>query len=124
MAIVEKVQHSKYSIITTDASTGVWQYSMWIKSENKHFRQSLRTKNRDLAEDKAEELFYEIKHKLRNNRKVFSPSIKNACDMYIKIRENDLKLKTITAGHEQLQFVEHCSYQHHSDGLSLIQKRL
>jgi integrase len=98
MAIVEKVQHGKYSIITTDASTGVWQYSMWIKSENKHFRQSLRTKNRDLAEDKAEELFYEIKHKLRNNRKVFSPSIKNACDMYIKLREKDLKLKTITAG--------------------------
>ena len=40
MPITKKIDFGKYSIITTDESGGVWQYSMWIKTENKHFRQS------------------------------------------------------------------------------------
>ena len=70
MAITNRIEVGKYALVTTDASFGVWQFSMWIKRENKHFRKSLRTKNRDLALDKGEELFYEIKHKIRNSKKV------------------------------------------------------
>ena len=51
MAITDRIEVGKYALVTTDASCGVWQFNMWIKRENKHFRQSLRTKNRDLAED-------------------------------------------------------------------------
>jgi hypothetical protein len=89
MAITDRIEVGKYALVTTDASCGVWQFNMWIKRENKHFRQSLRTKNRDLALDKGEELFYEIKHKIRNSKKVFAPSIKTACEMYLIQRKKD-----------------------------------
>ena len=56
----------------------VWQFSMWIKKENKAYRQSLRTNHIELAEEKAEMLYYDIRHKVQNNKKVFSPSIKSA----------------------------------------------
>ena len=98
MAITDRIEVGKYALVTTDASFGVWQFSMWIKRENKHFRQSLRTKNRDLALDKGEELFYEIKHKIRNSKKVFAPSIKTACEMYLKQRNKDIRLKIICEG--------------------------
>ena len=49
MAITNRIEVGKYALVTTDASFGVWQFSMWIKRENKHFRKSLRTKNLDLA---------------------------------------------------------------------------
>ena len=48
MAITNKIEVGKYALVTTDASFGVWQFSMWIKRENKHFRQSLRTNNKDV----------------------------------------------------------------------------
>ena len=46
-----------------NASGDVWQFSTWISQEKKYFRKSLRTKDRELAQERARELFYEIQGK-------------------------------------------------------------
>ena len=97
MAITERVDKDNYTIVRTGDSNKVWQFSMWIRAENKQYRQSLRTNHIELAEEKAEDLYYEIRHKLQNNKRVFSPSCKSAVEMYVRHRENDVKNKYITA---------------------------
>ena len=61
--ITEKVEKDNYTIVRTKGSNKVWQFSMWIKKENKAYRQSLRTNHIELAEEKAEMLYYDIRHK-------------------------------------------------------------
>ena len=97
MAITERVDKDNYTLVRTNDSNKVWQFSMWIRSENKQYRQSLRTNHIELAEEKAEDLYYDIRHKLQNNKRVFSPSCKSAVEMYVRHRENDVKNKYITA---------------------------
>jgi integrase len=96
--ITEKVEKDNYTIVRTKGSNKVWQFSMWIRKENKAYRQSLRTNHIELAEEKAEMLYYDIRHKVQNNRKVFSPSIKSAIEMYMEYRRNDVGNGYITLG--------------------------
>ena len=42
MAITERVDKDNYTIVRTGDSNKVWQFSMWIRAENKQYRQSLR----------------------------------------------------------------------------------
>ena len=40
MAITERVDKDNYTLVRTNDSNKVWQFSMWIRSENKQYRQS------------------------------------------------------------------------------------
>ena len=48
---------------------GVWQFRIWLADEDKYFRQSLRTKNKEDAIEKGEELFWTIKLDKKTVRK-------------------------------------------------------
>ena len=69
---------------------GVWQFRIWLADEDKYFRQSLRTKNKEDAIEKGEELFWTIKLDKKNGKKIYSISIAKAVQKYIEYRKNDV----------------------------------
>ena len=75
-----------------------WQFEMWISSEGKYVRKSLRTTNLEIAKAKAEQMFIEIRATEQQGRKVFSPSFHAICDLYIAEREKDVARGNIVSG--------------------------
>lgn len=75
-----------------------WQFEMWISSEGKYVRKSLRTTNLEIAKAKAEQMFIEIRATEQQDRKVFSPSFHAICDLYIAEREKDVTRGNIVSG--------------------------
>ena len=76
----------------------VWQFRMWLPKENKYIRQSLKTTFVETAKEKAEELLFEIRGKIKEGKTVTSLTCKDGALKYIKYREQDVKLGTITKG--------------------------
>ena len=48
----------------------VWQFRMWLPKENKYIRQSLKTTFVETAKEKAEELLFEIRGKIKEGKTV------------------------------------------------------
>ena len=69
-------------------SFGVWQFRMWLADEDKYFRQSLRTKNREDAIHKAEDMYAELRYLKKQGKKIYSISIKQAVEMYLTYKKN------------------------------------
>ena len=72
----------------------VYQFRMFIKDENKHYRRSLRTKDYDIALQKAKQLTKDLMAHGLSDKKVFSISIKQLIEQYIDYRENDIDDET------------------------------
>ena len=78
-------------ILQTANSGDVWQFQMYIPSERRYLRKSLRTRDKKIAIDKAEKLFIETKKKIKNNLAVLpriTPIVKQKIDDDKKVRDN------------------------------------
>ena len=76
----------------------IWQFRMWLASEEKMFRQSLRTKFKETAIENAEALVFEIRNKLREGKTITSMSCKDGVKLYLKYRSGDVALGNIVKG--------------------------
>ena len=56
-----RIYNSKAVIYQNDYD--VWQFRIWLADEDKYFRQSLRTKDKEIAD--AEEMYEDIKYMKR-----------------------------------------------------------
>lgn len=77
---------------------GHWQFRIYLPSEKKYVVRSLKTTNRSTAIDRGKDLYHDIRAEVRNGKKLFSMTTKEAVDAYLKYREIDVDRKTIVVG--------------------------
>ena len=72
----------------------IFQFRMWIQSEGKDYRRSLRTKDYDIAFLKGKKLTKELMASGMTEQLVFSISVRELIEQYIAYRENDIDVAT------------------------------
>ena len=75
-------------VYRVNASGDGWQFSTWISEEKKYYRKSLRTKDRELAGERARELFYEIQGKIRIGEVLFDLTIREVATQFLEEQKN------------------------------------
>ena len=81
-----------------------WQFRVWLEKEKKYVRQSLKTTKRNVAIEKAKDLYLAIYSKVQEGNKFFSMTSKEAVDEYLKERYNDVETGLIVVKrHEVLR---------------------
>ena len=93
-AILDGMAH----VFRVARSGDVWQFRMYIKGENKHFRKSLKTRDLSTALSLGRELGLELQGKLHNGVKLFGLSLREFVDEYLAYRERDVAAGIISAG--------------------------
>ena len=68
----------------------VWQFRMYVKQSRRYVEKSLRTKEQALAEERAEDLYIEIRNDIKNGKSFFAISIKEGVQMYLEYRKQDI----------------------------------
>ncbi len=63
---------------------GVWQFRLWLTTDNKYVRKSLRTKVKDYAITKGKKLYIKIRRDLEKGIKYFAITVKEAVEEYLK----------------------------------------
>lgn len=71
---------------------------MWLEKEGKYARESLRTRNRDTAIDKAKKLYIDIKANEQAGQTYFSKTTKQGVEEYLKQRALDVDAGLIVKG--------------------------
>ena len=77
---------------------GHWQFRMYLPTEKRYIVRSLKTKSRAIAIEKGKDLFHDIRAEVRNGKKLFSMTTKDAVTAYLKHREVDVDNGTIVVG--------------------------
>ena len=72
----------KCTIYTNDY--GVWQFRLWLTTDNKYVRKSLRTKVKDYAITEGEKLYIKIKSDIEKGIKYYAITVKEAVEEYLK----------------------------------------
>ena len=60
----------------------VWQFRMYVKNARRYVEKSLRTKERALAEERAEDLYIEIRNYMKLGKSFFAITIKEGVALY------------------------------------------
>ena len=76
----------KAEIVRTQQSGGYWHFRMWISEESKYVRKTLKTKHLDTAVERAENEFFAIKANINSGKRIFSPTVQQAVEEYLKHR--------------------------------------
>jgi len=97
--------HSRHSILGETAqiyrvpkSGDVWQFRMYIASEQKHYRKSLKTRDLDTAKSRASELTLDLLAKQQNGVKLFGMSLGELVAEYIHFRQEDVEDGQLSSG--------------------------
>jgi len=71
-------------IYKTIKSGDVWQFRMYVQAEKRYVRESLRTRDKELATQKAKSRFIEISAKILREEKIFSITAKQLVEKYLE----------------------------------------
>jgi len=83
MAINEtNILGGKAIILTNDFD--IWQYRCWISAEKKYIRESLKTKDKELAIELAEKKTIEYMYRVERGDKLFGVCLEEAVDKFIE----------------------------------------
>ena len=88
--------HAK--VYRTSQNGGVYQLGVWVASEGKMYRRSLRTKHLETAIQKAEEEYIRIRSMQDTGKRVFSENVVITVNRYIDYRQSDVVSVQIVAG--------------------------
>ena len=61
----------------------IWQFRTWVSEEKQYVRKSLRTKDKHQATNDAEDLYFQIISRVRNNEKIFGKKIEEAITLFL-----------------------------------------
>lgn len=67
-----------------------WQFRMWLASEHKYARFSLKTRSQSTAEDKAKQHYHALKAAELAGKKYFSLTTKQGVEAYLKQRQQEV----------------------------------
>jgi integrase len=73
----------------------VWQFRMYVKNARRYVEKSLRTKERALAEERAEDLYIEIRNDMKLGKSFFAITIKEGVALYLEYRKQDVGIADI-----------------------------
>jgi len=85
-------------IYRTTHSGDVWQFQMWIGEEKKYIRKSLRTRDKETAINRAEDLFIEARTKQRSGEKLFSMTAKELRSKYLEYIKEEVDSGQLSSG--------------------------
>ncbi len=71
-------------------SGDVFQFRMYVKDEQKHYRKSLRTKDLETALIRGRELGMELSTNVKQGKKVFGMTVEEGVKLYLEDREKDI----------------------------------
>jgi len=86
------------TILKTSQSGDVWQFRMYVAEEGKHYRKSLKTRDKLTAIQRGTDEALKIYSDIRSGRKIFSSTIGELIDFYVEHRSRDVGVGDITAG--------------------------
>jgi len=70
-------------IYRTTNSGDVWQFLMYVQSEQRYVRKSLKTRDKEIAAERAEKMFIDYQARLIRNEKIFSITAKQLVEKYL-----------------------------------------
>lgn len=88
-------------IFRTTASGDVWQMRMYVQQEQKYLRKSLKTRDKDLAMDRAREHCFAVWGKVQSGQKVFSITAEQLRDRYLDYIRELVTAGQMSAGRER-----------------------
>ena len=68
----------------------VWQFRCWISEEKAYVRKSLKTKDRHLAVQKAEDLYMQLATRVRGGEKLFGAKIEEAIQPFLRFKKTQI----------------------------------
>ena len=68
----------------------VWQFRCWISEEKAYVRKSLKTKDRHLAVQKAEDLYMQLATRVRGGEKLFGAKIEEAIQPFLQFKKTQI----------------------------------
>jgi integrase len=72
----------------------IWQFRYWLVKEHKYVRLSLKTKNVDIAIEKAKKHFVKIKSETDSGKTYYSKTTKDGVLMYLEYRKGHIDSRT------------------------------
>ena len=85
-------------ILRTAINGDVWQFRTWLPSEGKYLRLSLKTKDKEVAIQKAQDKWIEVQSLAQKGKTVFSPTLEKIVELYLEDRQGDVDSGRITKG--------------------------
>jgi integrase len=85
-------------IFRVKQSGDVYQFRMYVKDEQKHYRKSLKTSDLDTALIRGRELGMELSTNVKQGKRVFGQSIEEAVELYLDDRKKDVDSGLIVKG--------------------------
>ena len=85
-------------IFRVKQSGDVYQFRMYVKDEQKHYRKSLKTSNLETALIRGRELGMELSTNVKQGKRVFGQSIEEAVELYLDDRKTDVDSGLIVKG--------------------------
>lgn len=68
----------------TTNSGDVWQFQMYVQSEQRYVRKSLKTRDKGIAAERAEAMFIDYSSRIRRDEKIFSITAKQLTQKFIE----------------------------------------
>lgn len=96
MTEVHEIFDGRIKVFRVPQSGKKWQMKMWLKAEQKYYKRSLGTEYLDEALQLAEEIFFDIRSKIRVGEVILEKNVKDLVEMYLGEREKDVKNQHIT----------------------------
>ena len=72
----------------------IWQFRYWLEKERRYVRLSLKTKNVDVATEKAKKHFVKIKSETDSGRTYYSKTTKDGVLLYLEYRKGHIESRT------------------------------
>ena len=72
----------------------IWQFRYWLEKERRYVRLSLKTKNVDVAIEKAKKHFVKIKSETDSGRTYYSKTTKDGVLLYLEYRKGHIESRT------------------------------
>lgn len=88
-------------IFRTTASGDVWQMRMYVPKEQKYVRKSLKTRDKEIASQRARDICFEVWGKVQSGQKVFSITTEQLRDRYLEYIKELVSDGQMSAGRER-----------------------
>jgi hypothetical protein len=72
----------------------IWQFRYWLEKERRYVRLSLKTKNVDVAVEKAKKHFVKIKSETDSGKTYYSKTTKDGVLLYLEYRKGHIDSRT------------------------------
>ncbi len=80
-----------------------WQFRMWLASEHKYARFSLKTRSQSTAEDKAKQHYHALKAAELAGKKYFSLTAKQGVEAYLKQRQQEVETHIVAGRYNTIK---------------------